>query len=100
MAPFRHLAPTKAHPFYSMPFPRQLADIPEPCYPAAAVRGVAERVSIPLKPDALKPLRDSEKYLSRNHPHTVGISTILVMGGYDLTALTEAVLSSSVGRNI
>jgi magnesium-protoporphyrin IX monomethyl ester (oxidative) cyclase len=114
MTAFKHLALVKAHPFYNIPFPQDLADLTELCYLASAVRDVTEKVSIPVSPDAAAPLEDFDRYLLRNRPDIVGISTMtcsysnalrfaekakragayVVMGGYHPTALTQEVLSS------
>jgi len=114
MTAFRHLALVKAHPLYNIPFPQDLADLTELCYLASAVRDVTEEVAIPVSSDAAAPLEDFDRYLSKNSPHLVGISTMtgsysnalrfaekakragayVVMGGYHPTALTQEVLSS------
>ena len=114
MTAFKHLALIKAHPLYNIPFSQDISDLTELCYLTAAVRNITERVSIPVSPDASAPLEDFDRYLIRNRPDLVGISTMtgsysnalrlaekakragayVVMGGYHPSALTEEVLSS------
>lgn len=114
MGAFRHLALVKAHPFYTMPFPQELADLTELCYLAAATREATERVAIPVSPHSPNPLGDFQEYVAKEKPDIVGISTMtgsysnalrfartakeagayVVMGGYHPSARSEEVLSS------